>query len=129
MTLTALMLVAFAATGEAKRRAPRRHPSNDWKVTIATSGGFTGRGNGTVTVSSDGTIAVTQPARPNAPQQPGGGAAPPPQKTPLAYTNAAYQSIPLFWTGTGLLLAGVVLVAALPVRGRSRGRAPGVSEP
>ncbi|MEU0882859.1 hypothetical protein ABZ345_29985 [Lentzea sp. NPDC005914] len=64
------------------------------------------------------------------PQEPGGGAAPPPQKTPpLAYTNAAYQSIPLFWLGTGLLLAGVVLVAALPVRGRSRVRAPGVSGP
>jgi hypothetical protein len=63
------------------------------------------------------------------PQEPGGGAAPPQQKTPppLAYTNAAYQTIPLFWTGTGLLLAGVVLVAALPVRGRSRGRAREVS--
>lgn len=63
-------------------------------------------------------------------ENPGGGAAPPPRKTPpLAYTNAAYQSIPLFWLGTGLLLAGVVLVAALPVRGRSRVRAPGVSGP
>ncbi|MET9627988.1 hypothetical protein ABZX92_11050 [Lentzea sp. NPDC006480] len=70
-------------------------------------------------------------AQPPATQEPGGGAAPPKQKTPpLAYTNAAYQSIPLFWVGTGLLLAGVVLVAALPVRtGRSRGRAPGVSGP
>jgi hypothetical protein len=64
------------------------------------------------------------------PQQPGGPAAPPQQKAPpLAHTNAAYQSIPLFWTGTGLLLAGVVLVAALPVRDRSRVRAPEVSEP
>jgi len=64
------------------------------------------------------------------PEQPGGAAAPPPQKTPpLAYTNAAYQAIPLFWTGTGLLLAGVVVVAALPVRGRSRVRARGVSAP
>ncbi|KJK49966.1 hypothetical protein UK23_12140 [Lentzea aerocolonigenes] len=70
-------------------------------------------------------------AQPPATQEPGGPAAPPKQKTPpLAYTNAAYQSIPLFWVGTGLLLAGVVLVAALPVRtGRSRGRAPGVSGP
>ncbi|GGU49705.1 hypothetical protein [Lentzea flava] len=69
-------------------------------------------------------------AQPPQTPQPGGGAAPPEQKTPpLAYTNAAYQSIPLFWTGTGLLLAGVVLVAALPVRGRSRVRAPEVSEP
>jgi hypothetical protein len=64
------------------------------------------------------------------PEQPGGPAAPPGQKTPpLAYTNAAYQAIPLFWTGTGLLLAGVVVVAALPVRGRSRVRAREVSAP
>ncbi|MET8756440.1 hypothetical protein [Lentzea sp. NPDC004782] len=64
------------------------------------------------------------------PEQPGGPAAPPQQKTPpLAYTNAAYQAIPLFWTGTGLLLAGVVVVAALPVRGRSRVRAREVSAP
>jgi hypothetical protein len=37
-------------------------------------------------------------------------------KPPLAYTDAAYQTVPLFWTGTGLLLAGAVLVAALPGR-------------
>jgi hypothetical protein len=62
------------------------------------------------------------------PQEPGGPAAPPRQKTPpLAYTNAAYQAIPLFWTGTGLLLAGVVIFAALPVRGRSRAKSPEVS--
>jgi hypothetical protein len=36
----------------------------------------------------------------------------------LAQTSAAYDTIPLFWTGTGLLLAGVVLVAALPTRRR-----------
>ncbi|MEV6242526.1 hypothetical protein [Lentzea sp. NPDC051838] len=68
---------------------------------------------------------------PQTPENPGGAAAPPKQKAPpLAYTNAAYQSIPLFWVGTGLLLAGVVLVAALPVRtSRSRVRAPGVSGP
>jgi hypothetical protein len=44
----------------------------------------------------------------------------------LAYTDAAYQAVPLFWVGTALLLAGVVLVAALPVaqvqtRARRRG--------
>lgn len=55
-------------------------------------------------------------AQPPAPEQPGGQAAPPKKAPPLAYTNAAYQSIPLFWTGTGLLLAGVVIFAALPVR-------------
>jgi hypothetical protein len=68
-------------------------------------------------------------AQTNAPQEPGGAAAPPKKTPPLASTNAAYQSIPLFWTGTGLLLAGVVVVAALPVRGRSRVRAPEVSKP
>ncbi|WP_197322246.1 hypothetical protein, partial [Saccharomonospora sp. NB11] len=34
----------------------------------------------------------------------------------LAHTNAAYSTVPLFWTGTALLLVGVVLVAALPNR-------------
>lgn len=33
---------------------------------------------------------------------------------PLAYTTMAYKTIPLFWTGTAMLLVGVVLVAALP---------------
>ncbi|MBB5956706.1 hypothetical protein FHS29_003292 [Saccharothrix tamanrassetensis] len=51
---------------------------------------------------------------------PGGGgqAAPPKDNPPLAYTNAAYKTIPIFWTGTALLLAGVVVVAALPMRRR-----------
>lgn len=56
---------------------------------------------------------TTQPASHPAP------ATPKPQgkaKPPLAYTDAAYQTVPLFWTGTGLLLAGAVLVAALPGR-------------
>ncbi|MDX8033875.1 hypothetical protein SK803_26945 [Lentzea sp. BCCO 10_0856] len=77
-----------------------------------------------------GVVCGTSQPPQTVPEQPGGPAAPPAQKAPpLAYTNAAYQSIPLFWTGTGLLLAGVVIFAALPVRGRSRGRAPEVSEP
>jgi hypothetical protein len=46
---------------------------------------------------------VTQPAAPGAPKT-------------LAYTSAAYQTVPLFWVGTILLLAGVVLVAAIPRR-------------
>ncbi|CRK61091.1 hypothetical protein [Alloactinosynnema sp. L-07] len=53
-----------------------------------------------------------------APQQP---PAPMPQgkaTPPLAYTNAAYQSVPMFWAGTAMLLVGVVLVAALPRRPR-----------
>jgi hypothetical protein len=48
----------------------------------------------------------------------GGGQAAPPKRTPLAYTNAAYKTVPIFWTGTALLLAGVVVVAAMPVRRR-----------
>jgi hypothetical protein len=32
----------------------------------------------------------------------------------LAYTSGAYDAVPLFWVGTALLLAGVVLVASLP---------------
>ncbi len=65
---------------------------------------------------------TTQPPQTKAPEQPGGQAAPPKKAPPLAYTNAAYQSIPLFWTGTGLLLAGVVLVAALPTRTRTNAK-------
>jgi hypothetical protein len=33
----------------------------------------------------------------------------------LAHTNAQYQAIPMFWTGTAMLLIGVVLVAAFPL--------------
>jgi hypothetical protein len=47
--------------------------------------------------------------------------APPPTPKPqgrapmeLAYTTMAYKTIPMFWTGTAMLLIGVVLVAALP---------------
>jgi hypothetical protein len=49
-----------------------------------------------------------QPAPPPAPNPQ--GRAP----IPLAYTTMAYKTIPLFWTGTAMLLIGVVLVAALP---------------
>ncbi|MFD4673834.1 hypothetical protein ACFWNN_29225 [Lentzea sp. NPDC058450] len=59
---------------------------------------------------------TSQPPQTTVPQQPGAPAAPPKGAPPLAYTNAAYNSIPLFWTGTALLLAGVVLFAALPSR-------------
>jgi hypothetical protein len=50
---------------------------------------------------------------------PAGGAAPanPPTKN-LAYTGGAYDAVPMFWTGTTLLLVGVVLVAAIPSRRR-----------
>jgi hypothetical protein len=60
-------------------------------------------------------------------------AAPPPTPQPqgrtpmeLAYTTMAYKAIPLFWTGTAMLLIGVVLVAALP---RLRFAPVGVDEP
>jgi hypothetical protein len=52
---------------------------------------------------------------------PSANPAPPPEPMPqgmkppgLAYTTAAYQTIPIFWTGTAMLLIGVVLVAAVP---------------
>ncbi|SDK32183.1 hypothetical protein SAMN04487820_106316 [Actinopolyspora mzabensis] len=35
---------------------------------------------------------------------------------PLAKTSGAYHAVPLFWSGTALLLLGAVLVAALPRR-------------
>ncbi|MFD0920858.1 hypothetical protein ACFQ16_13985 [Saccharopolyspora rosea] len=37
---------------------------------------------------------------------------------PLALTSGAYYAVPLFWTGTGLLVLGSILVAALPRRRR-----------
>ncbi|OLF07780.1 hypothetical protein BLA60_25995 [Actinophytocola xinjiangensis] len=50
-----------------------------------------------------------------------GQPAPPPAPTPqgkqppgLAYTTLAYKTVPMFWTGTAMLLIGVVLVAAIP---------------
>jgi hypothetical protein len=62
---------------------------------------------------------------------PGGGEAAPHPKapTPLAYTNAAYRTIPIFWTGTALLLAGVVIVSAMPLRPRRDGRLGGPDSP
>ncbi|HEY0808485.1 MAG TPA: hypothetical protein VGD84_25685, partial [Pseudonocardiaceae bacterium] len=43
-----------------------------------------------------------------------------PTKT-LAFTNGAYDSVPLFWAGTLMLLIGVIIVASLPVsRNRAR---------
>jgi hypothetical protein len=32
----------------------------------------------------------------------------------LAYTSGAYSAVPIFWLGTGMLMAGVILVASLP---------------
>lgn len=47
----------------------------------------------------------------------GGNAAPGVPKK-LAYTAGAYSAVPLFWTGTAMLLLGVILVAAIPSRRR-----------
>ncbi|TCP56821.1 hypothetical protein EV191_101768 [Tamaricihabitans halophyticus] len=56
----------------------------------------------------------TKPAAPGgAPDKPQPQAAPAKQ---LAQTSTAYQAVPMFWTGTGMLFAGVVLLAALPRR-------------
>ncbi len=52
-----------------------------------------------------GTSSVVAPGTPGTPKN-------------LAWTNASYDAVPLFWLGTALLLAGVVLVAALPGVGR-----------
>lgn len=59
-----------------------------------------------------GTAAATGPGAP----APASG----PTKT-LAFTNGAYDAVPLFWAGTLMLLIGVVIVASLPVS-RSRVR-------
>ncbi|MQA09139.1 MAG: hypothetical protein GEU98_11455 [Pseudonocardiaceae bacterium] len=58
---------------------------------------------------------VRQPAAP-APPKPKPQPSPPKQ---LAQTSAAYHTVPMFWTGTGMLFAGVVLLASLP-RARRR---------
>ncbi len=62
-----------------------------------------------------GVICGTATQSPQAPPPPAPQGKPTP---PLAYTNAAYHSVPIFWTGTAMLLVGVVLVAALPKRRR-----------
>jgi hypothetical protein len=61
-----------------------------------------------------------------APGTPAEAAGPP--KT-LAWTDAAYESIPLFWTGTALLLAGVIMVAALPRAGFALATGPARPRP
>ncbi|MGH3762225.1 hypothetical protein [Actinophytocola sp.] len=64
--------------------------------------------------------------------RPSGEPAPPPAPSPqgmqppgLAYTTMAYKTIPMFWTGTAMLLIGVVLVAAVPGTTRRRYAAAG----
>ncbi|PRX50536.1 hypothetical protein B0I33_102660 [Prauserella shujinwangii] len=50
------------------------------------------------------------------PEAPPAGGKQPQAPKELAYTSAAYSAVPMFWTGTAMLLLGVVLVAALPNR-------------
>jgi hypothetical protein len=45
---------------------------------------------------------------------PAGGQAPKGPVQNLAYTGGAYDTVPLFWSGTAMLLLGVVMVAAMP---------------
>ncbi len=58
---------------------------------------------------------------------PAGGQAPKGPVKNLAYTSGAYDTVPLFWTGTAMLLLGVVMVAAMP-GGRRRPPAVAVAE-
>jgi hypothetical protein len=58
---------------------------------------------------------------------PAGGQAPKGPVKNLAYTGGAYDTVPLFWTGTAMLLLGVVMVAAMP-GGRRRPLAIAVEE-
>lgn len=71
----------------------------------------------TTAFAPEGGVECGPPAAPPADAPSDGGAQPagPPE---LAYTNAAYSAVPLFWTGTALLLTGVLLVAGLPRRPR-----------
>ncbi|MEC3979557.1 hypothetical protein [Amycolatopsis sp. H20-H5] len=52
------------------------------------------------------------------PPPPAGGEAPKGPVQNLAYTSGAYNAVPMFWTGTAMLLMGVVMVAAMPTRRR-----------
>ncbi|OLF15854.1 hypothetical protein BU204_19890 [Actinophytocola xanthii] len=54
--------------------------------------------------------ASAQPAPPPPPSPEPQGRAP----QGLAYTTLAYKAVPMFWTGTAMLLIGVVMVAAVP---------------
>ncbi|TLW92988.1 hypothetical protein FFT09_05980 [Saccharomonospora piscinae] len=73
----------------------------------------------------EGGVDCTEPAPPAAPEDPAvppAGGEQPGVPDRLAHTNAAYSTVPIFWTGTALLLVGVVLVASLPHRRPGRAR-------
>lgn len=71
-----------------------------------------------------GGVDCSVPEQPAPPK--GGGAAPPAAPDKLAQTSGAYASVPIFWTGTAMLLIGAVLVALAPGR---RGGLTGASTP
>jgi hypothetical protein len=58
--------LALATCGNAADRmpAPPTAKTDSWTVDVRTSGGFDGIGRGTVTISSDGKVAVDMPIRP-----------------------------------------------------------------
>ena len=56
--IIAALLITIAAT-TASPQAARQRSSADWKIEIATRGGFTGGGSGGLIISSDGTLVVT----------------------------------------------------------------------
>jgi hypothetical protein len=58
---------------------------------------------------TDGVVCGTKTTPP-----PAGGEAPKGPVKNLAYTGGAYDTVPLFWSGTAMLLLGVVMVAAMP---------------
>ncbi|MBK1785174.1 hypothetical protein [Prauserella cavernicola] len=66
----------------------------------------------------EGGVECGSTAPPSQAPPPGGGEQQPGAPEKLAQTSAAYSSVPLFWTGTAMLLLGAVLVAGLPHRRR-----------
>jgi hypothetical protein len=61
----ALLTVVSQADARTRRRM---HADAAWTVTIETSGGFTGRGRGSVAISGAGNVAAQPPAVPGASQ-------------------------------------------------------------
>ncbi|MFC4002547.1 hypothetical protein ACFS2C_03530 [Prauserella oleivorans] len=66
----------------------------------------------------EGGVDCSAPEKPAAPAPPAGGEQPPAGPDKLAQTSGAYSAVPMFWTGTAMLLIGVVLVAGIPTRRR-----------
>src|SRR5438874_13682928 len=57
-----ILVAATTASPQGVRQRSTPHPVQlpaDWKIEIATSGGFTGSGSGGLIVSADGTLVIT----------------------------------------------------------------------